>query len=588
VITSDRSAGIPNFGATDDNPDKRVGDLNPQGGYNLVVKVHPSNADIVFIGGTNLFRSTDGFSTTPPTDGDGDTQAGEAPKYWIGGYDIANNVSQYPDHHPDQHNLIFYPGNPNRAISAHDGGLSRTENITANNVTWTDIDAGYNVTQFYKLSVHPDADDIRILGGTQDNGSPYFFFSFDNPSSSSIDISSGDGATAFLGRDYVITSSQNGFMLKYDYSGNNVTNFSYVTPRLATDQQFIHPFAVNPSDEDYLFYPEFDHLWRNDQMTTLTRNFSNSDGIVQGWSELSFVNTGTDDHEITALAFSISNPANRLYYGGSDVVTGNAAPVIRRFDDLDNNDGEVTIDIPGSTAGSFVNDISVNPDNGNEVVVIMSNYNVASIWHSSDGGTSWTDIEGNLSGENAPSIRTAAVAATNEDGTFYFVGTSVGLFYTDQLNGTNTVWTQVAVDEIENAIVSELDYRRSDQTLAVATHGRGLFIGDIMLTVSNEIEDLNETPGEFVLQQNYPNPFNPSTNIEFTLATNSRVSLTVFDINGREVAKVYDQQVLSSGIHSSSFDASTLASGTYIYRIDAFPINGGSPFTQSRTMTLIK
>lgn len=172
--------------------------------------------------------------------------------------------------------------------------------------------------------------------------------------------------------------------------------------------------------------------------------------------------------------------------------------------------------------------------------------------------------------------------------TYYFVGTSIGLFYTDQLNGASTVWTQVAEDLIENAIVSELDYRSSDHVLAVATHGRGLFVGKISSSVSNEVDLITETPNSFELHQNYPNPFNPSTNIEFTLASNSRVSLTVFDINGREVAKVYDQRILNSGNHSSDFDASNLASGTYIYRIDAFPINGGSPFTQSRTMTLIK
>ncbi|MGB0347119.1 MAG: T9SS type A sorting domain-containing protein, partial [Balneolaceae bacterium] len=458
----------------------------------------------------------------------------------------------------------------------------------ANNVTWTDIDDGYNVTQFYKVSINPGADDSRIIGGTQDNGSPYFQFDFDSPSSGSEDASSGDGATAYLGSNYAITSSQNGFMLKYDYQGTDLINFSYITPLLARDQQFIHPFVVNPTDENYLFYPEFDHLWKNDEMTTLPRNTSNSDGTDQGWSQLSNVNTGTDNHEITALAFSTSSPSNRLYFGGSDVVEQSATPVIRRLDNIDSSDGEISINISGSDAGSFVNDISVNPVNGNEVIAVMSNYSVKSIWHSSNGGSSWTDIEGNLGGDNGPSIRTAAIAATDQEGTYYFVGTSIGLFYTDQLNGASTVWTQVAEDLIENAIVSELDYRSSDHVLAVATHGRGLFVGKISSSVSNEVDPITESPNSFELHQNYPNPFNPSTNIEFTLASNSRVSLTVFDINGREVAKVYDQRILNSGNHSSDFNASNLASGTYIYRIDAFPINGGSPFTQSRTMTLIK
>lgn len=74
---SDLSDNIPNFGG-------EVGDLNPQGGYNLLCKVSPSNANKVFLGATNLFRSLDGFSTSPPTDGSGFTDPDQAEVYWIG------------------------------------------------------------------------------------------------------------------------------------------------------------------------------------------------------------------------------------------------------------------------------------------------------------------------------------------------------------------------------------------------------------------------------------------------------------------------------------------------------------------------
>ena len=219
----------------------------------------------------------------------------------------------------------------------------------------------------------------------------------------------------------------------------------------------------------------------------------------------------------------------------------------------------------------------------------MSNYGVKSIWHSTDAGSNWTDIEGNLAGEDAPSIRSGAIAATNESGTFYFVGTSVGLYYTDQLNGTETVWTRVAEDIIGNAIVSSLDYRRSDQILAVGTHGRGLFVGKIGNAVSNElVETKFDQPSEFTLNQNFPNPFNPTTNISFTLPSNAIVNLSVFDLNGRRVAEVYNNRSMAAGSFTATFDASQLASGTYLYQLEAVPQNGGSPFRQSKTMTLIK
>lgn len=78
-------------------------------------------------------------------------------------------------------------------------------------MVWVDLDQGYNVTQFYTVSIHPDADDGRIGGGTQDNGTPYFIFDFDGQSSLSVDASSGDGAHTYLGNNFAVTSSQNGF-----------------------------------------------------------------------------------------------------------------------------------------------------------------------------------------------------------------------------------------------------------------------------------------------------------------------------------------------------------------------------------------
>lgn len=100
------------------------------------------------------------------------------------------------------------------------------------------------------------------------------------------------------------------------------------------------------------------------------------------------------------------------------------------------------------------------------------------------------------------------------------------------------------------------------------------------ITVSTE-EEL-ENPLEYRLSQNYPNPFNPSTTIEFNLAKATDVSLTIYDILGREVAVLIDQEQYSSGLQRVQFDASSLASGVYLYRLEA----GG--FIQTRKMTLIK
>jgi len=76
-------------------------------------------------------------------------------------------------------------------------------------------------------------------------------------------------------------------------------------------------------------------------------------------------------------------------------------------------------------------------------------------------------------------------------------------------------------------------------------------------------------PKEFFVDQNYPNPFNPSTTIQFGLPAQAEVNLIIYDILGREVARLVNNQVMSAGVYKFSFNASQLASGTYIYRLQA-------------------
>ena len=91
---------------------------------------------------------------------------------------------------------------------------------------------------------------------------------------------------------------------------------------------------------------------------------------------------------------------------------------------------------------------------------------------------------------------------------------------------------------------------------------------------------------EFALGQNYPNPFNPSTTINFSLATDSKVSLKIFDVLGQEVATLLNGQ-LAAGNQTVSFDASSLNSGVYFYRIDASGVDG-QKFSSTKKMILTK
>ncbi len=89
------------------------------------------------------------------------------------------------------------------------------------------------------------------------------------------------------------------------------------------------------------------------------------------------------------------------------------------------------------------------------------------------------------------------------------------------------------------------------------------------------------SPGNFMLGQNYPNPFNPTTNFKFQMPNSGFVKLAVFDITGKEVAVLVNEN-LNAGTYNIDFDASHLASGTYFYRMET---NG---FSEVKKMVLVK
>ncbi|HEX6333978.1 MAG TPA: sialidase family protein, partial [Flavisolibacter sp.] len=150
---SNRSANMPDF------PGGNLAGSDPlsvQGGYDMMVRVKPDDPNTVFIGGTNLYRSTDGFSTTSTT-------------AWIGGYRTDFTYRLYPNSHADIHDLVFNPVNPNHAICANDGGIQHTTSISASPVSWT-FPANYQSLQYYHVAMDPDPGRNNFAGGSQDNG----------------------------------------------------------------------------------------------------------------------------------------------------------------------------------------------------------------------------------------------------------------------------------------------------------------------------------------------------------------------------------------------------------------------------------
>jgi len=103
---------------------------------------------------------------------------------------------------------------------------------------------------------------------------------------------------------------------------------------------------------------------------------------------------------------------------------------------------------------------------------------------------------------------------------------------------------------------------------------------------SDEVNVQVTAPATFSLNQNYPNPFNPSTKISFSLADNANVSLKIYDVLGNEITTLVNKE-LPAGTHSYDFNAASINSGVYFYRIEATGLNGNN-FIDMKKMMLIK
>ena len=89
------------------------------------------------------------------------------------------------------------------------------------------------------------------------------------------------------------------------------------------------------------------------------------------------------------------------------------------------------------------------------------------------------------------------------------------------------------------------------------------------------------------MSQNYPNPFNPSTTIRYALPTESKVSLSIFNLLGEQIATLVNT-TQSAGYHEVNFNASDLSSGIYLYRISAVSTINSKEFITTKKLMLLK
>lgn len=495
--------------------------LNTQGGYDVVIKVKPGNSNVIFIGGTNIYRSNSAFTDSTST-------------IVMGGYAIGAAlpfVDEYPGHHPDQHMMAFLPSNPNIMYSASDGGVSRCDDNTTSSIVWNDISSGYISSQFYTVAVDQAATNDIVIGGLQDNGT-YYTDNLNpvNPWTHSFD---GDGSYCAIGNSqYYYFSKQLGKIYKttLDAQGN-FNAYRRIDPIGATNYRFIAPFVLDPNNNSLMYLCANESVWRNDDLGAIPLS-NQSDSISTNWVQ--FPDTLTlADEVITAMAIS-TTPANRLYYGT------NKKNVFRIDNSHTGTPTRTAITATTFPNNAYVSCVAVNPANADELLVVFSNYSIYSLFHSIDGGATWSKAAGNLEVTstgtgNGPSLRWASILPVN-GGTIYLIGSSTGLYATDLINGLSTTWVQQGVNTIGRSVVNMITTRPSDGLVVVATHGNGLYSTNI--TSVSDITSIKENDLSAGLEV-YPNPVGRELHLRFSEELQNRDwKAMVTDETGRLVIDV--------------------------------------------------
>ena len=413
-----------------------------QAWYDLAAAVDPNAPNTVIIGGVDALRSTDGGLT------------------WnqITTWSLFNAPAFTVTVHADQHIILFIPGSSTNAIWGTDGGLYYTSDV--NNIVtkpgFTSKNLGYNVTQFYAGDFSPTAGANYFLAGAQDNGSQKFSGGAGIQNTTSA--SGGDGAFCHI--DQLNMSNQ---MTSYVYNVYYLSTDGGTTfARVINDQA--HGSFINPTD-----YDNNSKILYGDYTTVST----GSGGSYGRWLTTGPTNTG-----IVVTAFgtaSVSNVyvspnvANRVYFG----LSNGSIVYVNGADAAASPVAGVTI----RTGIGSVSGIAIEPGNENHILMTYSNYGVVSVYETTDGGTTWTSVEGNL-----PDMPVRWVIFNPNSASQALLATELGVWSTDNLSGALTKWTPTN-EGLANTRVDMLKVRTSDKTILAATHGRGVFTTVLTNTV---------------------------------------------------------------------------------------------------------
>lgn len=347
-------------------------DAGGQAWYDLALAVSPTDKNEVYVGGVNIWRSTNGGSNW------------NIASHWYGG-------GGNPFVHADVHHLIYHPVT-GHLYAGTDGGVYRHKNGQFN---WDPLNDGINITQYYKMGTSA-SDTSLIIAGAQDNGTHL------KSSWGWDDVYGGDGM------DCAINSKDNDIMYASIYYGDFVKStdggnsfFANFNLPPAGNGNWVTPFLLDPAHPDTI-YTGFSQVWRSfnggQNFTQLTNSTSGSGNI-----DVLGIAPGN-----TNVVFMVN--ANRLYRS--------------------NDYGDTWTRLSALTVARAISSVAAAYDNPDHIVVTISGYSSnEKVFETRDGGQSWSNLSSGL-----PNVPVNCVTIEDNSEHSIYIGTDIGVFYRDDLS----------------------------------------------------------------------------------------------------------------------------------------------------------
>ena len=498
-----------------------------QGTYDLGFTVNPIDKNSLYVGGVNIWGSSDGGNTFDPA------------SHWT--------LSYGPTIHGDIH---FIATNPltNAFFVCSDGGVYKTDAITPESwalasggtnwpTTWTMISDGMNITSFYRLSSSKNTTG-RLIAGAQDNASFYF------DGSAWATIFGGDGMDNYLDPiddNNVIGASQYGNF----YVSNN-SGLSDIGAMVNVNGEAGE--WVSPIVGDY------------NVPGTIYAGFTNVNKSTDGgfsWSALSpLPSNGINDNETSALAVANSN--SNVIYAARRIRFEFGSPS-GMYVTIDGGTSwtEITAGLPDTL---YFTSTDVSQTNANTNYVSMSGFVAGEkVYKTTNAGSTWQNISYNL--PNIPVNCVKTLPGTDQ----VMVATDLGIYILDE---TSNTWISESAG-LPNVICTDIEFNQALDKIYISTFGRGIWENTLSSFTTGIIKKSKDLGIEL-----FPSLNTGSFSIQITDKSmiNETLNLEVIDIRG---ALMHQEQLTGKSIYSETL---TLPPGMYFARIKGRKINGVKSF----------